>query len=91
MTARPSRQSSAISTPAAVATPLPPRKPSHTGKTCPRNAARPTSASISAEAPSAPATSTAAQPFAASPASVRRAAMRFPERSTLVAPMFLEP
>ncbi len=80
-----------MSTPAAVATPLPPRKRSHTGNTWPTNAATPTMARISSEAPSNRAASTAAQPLPESPTTVRSAAMRLPERSTLVAPMFFDP
>src|ERR1700760_792535 len=73
-TAQPRRQSKAISTPAAVATPLPPRKRSQTGKTCPTKAARPVAATTSSGTPAARAASTTAQPFIASPSSVSRAA-----------------
>jgi hypothetical protein len=88
--ARPAGQASAIVRPRKVATPLPPLKPSQTGKQWPRKAAKP--ATIAAVSPArARAASTAAAPLAASSSSVAAAAALLPVRSTLVAPMLPEP
>ncbi len=73
-----------------MATPLPPLKPSHGEKTCPRNAAKPTPQGAQAEAVAGrttPHSTTGSAPLPASNASTTAAA-RFPAtRATLVAPM----
>ena len=84
----------ATNAPAATATPLPPRKPNHSGYKCPRNAPKPHSATTAGSAPSARASSTGSRPFSQSPASVIAAAffaLAPPVRSTLVAPGLREP
>ena len=91
----PSQGFSANSTPAAVATPLPPMNRKNTGYRWPRKTASATSAIVVSVYPCAGAShcasTTASQPFRPSPPSVRIAAALRPERSTLVAPGFFEP
>ena len=86
---------SAISTPAAVATPLPPFRPKNTGYRWPRKAASPAKAAVPSPSPQrGPNTSTSStgtKPFKASSASVASAAGLLPERSTFVAPGLPEP
>ena len=93
--ASPSTGLTASTTPMAVATPLPPTKRKNTGYKCPKNAAKPTSATVPASRPySAPQVCTAntgSQPLKASSNNVSTAASLLPERSTLVAPGFLLP
>src|SRR5487761_526710 len=76
-------------TPAEVATPLPPLKPSHTGKRWPSTAASAATAANSGPKPRATATATA--PLPASRMSVAAANPLRPVRSTLVAPILPEP
>src|SRR5487761_906553 len=76
-------------TPAEVATPLPPLKPSHTGKRWPSTAAIAATAANSGPKPRATATATA--PLPASRMSVAAANPLRPVRSTLVAPILPEP
>ena len=93
--ARPSQGFMPNSTPAAVATPLPPWKRKKTGHRWPRNAASPTSATVPSPrpcaAPNCATSQTGTKPFSASNTSVRIAAVLLPERSTLVAPGLPEP
>ncbi len=82
----------ASSTPAAVATPLPPWKRKNTGYRWPRNTASAAHATpISPPMPKCRTSQTASQPLKASPTSVRIAAFLLPLRSTLVAPGFFDP
>ena len=87
---RPTRQSSAHSTPEAVATPLPPLKPKNSGNKCPRNTVIATSAIPVSVMPKRAAkyfaSSTAATPLNVSPNNVKIAAFLLPLLSTLVAP-----
>ena len=93
--ASPSQGAMPTSTPAAVATPLPPWKLKNTGYRWPRKAARPASAATPAPNPHCPPNwwirNTGTQPLSASSSSVASAAPLLPERSTLVAPGFLLP
>src|SRR5437764_1207361 len=82
-------QAIASNTPSAVATPLPPRKPSHTGNMWPRMTA-PAAASIASPPQMLP-INTAATPFARSSSSVSAATALLPVRSTFVAPMLPDP
>src|SRR3989442_2143 len=89
----PTIQSTAKSTPRAVATPLPPLNRRNTGNMCPRMAAPPAASSHSL--PAAPrrcwATSTASAPFPMSPISVTIPAALPATLRTLVNPMFRLP
>jgi len=86
----PTGQDRARMMPNPVATPLPPRKCSQTGKQWPMIAA--TAATGAAGAPSNQCTSsTAATPLAASSSSVAAASPLWPVRRTLVAPILPEP
>ncbi|MNT43987.1 hypothetical protein D3C72_1804860 [compost metagenome] len=88
--ASPSQGAMPTSTPAAVATPLPPWKLKNTGYRWPRKAARPASAATPSPSPHCAPNwrirNTGSQPFAASSSKVASAAPLLPERSTLVAP-----
>src|SRR5437660_8998826 len=87
--ARAAQGASASETPKPVATPLPPRNLSQTGKQCPRTA--PTAQAVGSQAASPRARATGTKPFRASRASVAAAALFPAARATLVAPMFPEP
>ena len=80
-----------IRMPRKVATPLPPRKRSQTGKRWPRKAPRPAISPAWGLRKMAAASSTATVPFSMSPASVAAASFLLPVRSTLVAPILPEP
>ena len=75
--------------PRKVATPLPPLKPSQTGKTWPRKAQKP--AIAQAVDPNARKSARRPSPFSASSSSVAAAMSLRPVRSTLVAPILPEP
>ena len=74
-------------TPAAVATPLPPRKRANNENTCPRIAQAPARASPHGPRPSATPRRTAREPFATSARSVRTPKRTPTVRATFVAPM----
>lgn len=77
--------------PAAVATPLPPRKLKYSGYRWPITAAMPTQASSITPSPSQRATSTGSRPLPTSPSRVRMASFFPATRSMLVAPGLPEP
>src|SRR6267154_3277513 len=78
-------------TPRPVATPLPPRKRSQTGKQWPTTAATPQAAPRDDESADFEAKKAGKKPFRASSSSVETAAVRPAARATLVAPMFPDP